>query len=59
MFCLNDILLANRKASREEEMIRCGKVFSGRRMLHYYENINWKRMKTVSADEEADPKGIF
>lgn len=27
MFCLNDILLANRKASREEEMIRCGKAF--------------------------------
>ena len=51
MLCLNDILLANRKASREEEMNRCGKAFSGRRMLHYYESINWKRLKPVSVDE--------
>lgn len=51
MFCLNDILLANRKANREEEIIRCGKAFSGRWMLHYYENINWKHMKPISSDE--------
>ena len=51
MFCLNDILLANRKANREDEIIRCGKAFSGRWMLHYYENINWKHMKPISSDE--------
>ena len=47
-----DFMLANRRASRQEEIEQHGKLISGRRMLHRTKKTyNRKRQKPVSLDD--------